>query len=280
MVNLDFLKIKKWKLATGSAIGLSHEKNLIPCQDFAEAIDNGNIKSIALADGAGSKKHSDIGARAIVKEVNTMNASNFEKLINLSETELVEEYKNFITLKINETAKKYSIDINDLSSTLLFTATNGEKFIIGHLGDGAIASINSMHNINLQSAPQNAEYVNQTYFTTNTNLEKHLRIKVDSIKNIIGFILMSDGSADSLFSKQNNKFSSVLIDICDWLNYYPEKVVSEAITNNLMETLRFKTSDDCSLAIMCKPNEIGQKDLLYPFDIIFPNFKKNENSSN
>ena len=39
MVNLDFLKIKKWKLATGSAIGLSHEKNLIPCQDFAEAID-------------------------------------------------------------------------------------------------------------------------------------------------------------------------------------------------------------------------------------------------
>ena len=57
-----------WKYTGQAVIGTSHEKNNTPCQDAyrIEPIDDRLI--VVVADGAGSAKHSDIGAQLITQE--------------------------------------------------------------------------------------------------------------------------------------------------------------------------------------------------------------------
>ena len=58
-----------WKAIARSAIGTSHIKQQMPCQDYGDyKIINGSIIGV-VADGAGSAKHSDIGAKLAVNTV-------------------------------------------------------------------------------------------------------------------------------------------------------------------------------------------------------------------
>ena len=58
-----------WKAIARSAIGTSHTKQDIPCQDYSDyKIINDAIIGV-VADGAGSAKHSDVGARLAVNTV-------------------------------------------------------------------------------------------------------------------------------------------------------------------------------------------------------------------
>ena len=59
-----------WKTACHFSTGISHQKQGIPCQDYA------NYHSLkpeviigAVADGAGSAKYADIGAKLAVETV-------------------------------------------------------------------------------------------------------------------------------------------------------------------------------------------------------------------
>ena len=58
-----------WKAIARSAIGTSHIKQQMPCQDYGDykMIDDAIVG--VVADGAGSAKHSDIGARLAVNTV-------------------------------------------------------------------------------------------------------------------------------------------------------------------------------------------------------------------
>jgi len=56
-----------WKAIARSATGTSHKKQQLPCQDYGDfSISHKGILG-AVADGAGSAKHSDVGAKLTVK---------------------------------------------------------------------------------------------------------------------------------------------------------------------------------------------------------------------
>lgn len=58
-----------WKAIARSAIGTSHLKQQLPCQDYGDyKIINDAIIGV-VADGAGSAKHSDVGAKLAVNNV-------------------------------------------------------------------------------------------------------------------------------------------------------------------------------------------------------------------
>ena len=58
-----------WKAIARSAIGTSHIKQQMPCQDYGDykIIDDAIIG--VVADGAGSAKYSDVGAKLAVDTV-------------------------------------------------------------------------------------------------------------------------------------------------------------------------------------------------------------------
>ena len=58
-----------WKAIARSAIGTSHQKQRLPCQDYGDYKILNQTLVGAVADGAGSAKYADIGAKLAVETV-------------------------------------------------------------------------------------------------------------------------------------------------------------------------------------------------------------------
>lgn len=241
--------MKQWKSAGAYVQGRSHLKNNIPCQDSIYSISNWNLSVISLADGAGSCKHSKDGAEISSRIVCKIFNKYFNKLYNAPiekiKNVVIENILRFISFK----AKELNASVEDFSSTLLFIAIKGQKYITGHIGDGVIGQLTDS-NIEVFSFPDNNEYANCTYFTTSNNVLEHFRITKGKLNNIKGFVLMSDGSAESLYDKKNKRLSIVSKQILEWLNNNDSNTVSEAIQQNIQAFFIPKTMDDCSINLL------------------------------
>ncbi len=58
-----------WKRVACSEVGISHQKQEMPCQDYGDYRIFDDVIVGAVADGAGSAKYSDIGAKLTVEKV-------------------------------------------------------------------------------------------------------------------------------------------------------------------------------------------------------------------
>lgn len=268
--------MNNWKIASSYIIGQGHISKNIPCQDRTfKLIDKKFIKKdikrkfhknkkatkisrntldcqntfygLSLADGAGSCKHSDIGAELITKRILQYLKLNFDNLFKDENIRLT--LINYIE---NELKKRTTnnISFKDLSSTLLFIAIKNNQFIIGHIGDGVIGMLDSKNNLRTISKPDNGEFSNSTFFTTSIKYRERLRILKGTLKSANGFILMSDGAEDSLYDKKKESLSDTNKIIINWLENNNEKNVEKALYNNLEQIISKQTSDDCSIGIM------------------------------
>jgi len=265
----------KWKLASTYVIGKGHISKNIPCQDRTCILKNEVFKSIkikkketkskvcsfskiildntnsfyglSLADGAGSCKHSDIGAEFISKEVLIYIKKIFDSLYYNNTIQL--DLTNYIENSLNNITNN-TISFKDLSSTLLFITIKSNKFIIGHIGDGVIGILDKFNHLKVLSKPDNGEFSNATYFTTSTSYPYRLRLLKGTLKNCKGFILMSDGCEESLYDKQSGVLAEINKTLINWLQNNDEKEVEKALFDNLTKVVRNKTQDDCSIGIM------------------------------
>jgi serine/threonine protein phosphatase PrpC len=241
-----------WKIAHSEIQGQGHIKKNIPCQDkTAKLIDTkhhtGNFYGLALADGAGSVKNSDKGAEFITNKILKIVKNKFAVLFK--HKKITEELLKIIESELEIYAKSISVDIKELSSTLMFVAIKNDKFIIGHIGDGLIGFLDN-NKLNILSMAENGEYSNSTFFTTSINYKNRLRIYKGELKKTAGFILMSNGSAESLFDKKTKKLASINTNIIDWLIDNSEDDVTKTLFSNLQNVISKKTADDCSIGIM------------------------------
>lgn len=242
-------EVKVWEASGAAVQGLSHVKNSIPCQDIVY-IENGlDVFSIALADGAGSARHSETGADIATKNTCKFLGVNFDSFYE-AEANLV-QYKIIHALRtsLGKNASKKGAEVKDFASTLLFVVIKGERFIAGHIGDGAIGYLRG-NELSVLSPPANGEHINQTYFTTSSNYRHHLRLYKGTLNAIEGFVLMSDGTCESLYDRQSKKIASVVRDIISWLDDYNAEDVRAALENSLENVIKPKTTDDCSLVMM------------------------------
>ena len=243
-----------WKLASAYVTGRGHLTKNIPCQDRTFELINkhstGVFYGLSLADGAGSYKFSDIGAEIVTKEILMYLKSNFSNLLKVKNVsrKIIQHIEEILSVE----AKNRAIDIKELSSTLLFIVIKKNKFIAGHIGDGVIGVLDKNNNISVLSHPDNGEYSNSTFFTTTGNYPDRLRIIRGNIVGSTGFILMSDGSDESLYDSKTKKLAPVNAEIINWLNVGRSEEVNIALQSNLNEVIKQKTFDDCSLGILKK----------------------------
>lgn len=243
-----------WKSASSYVTGRGHFAKNIPCQDrtfeFINKHSTGVFYGVSLADGAGSYKLSDVGAEIITKEILVYLKSNFSNLLKIKNVS--RKILQYIEERLSIEAKKRAIDIKELSSTLLFVVVKKNKFIVGHIGDGVIGVLDKKDNVSVLSHPNNGEYSNSTFFTTTESYPDRLRIIRGNIVDSVGFILMSDGSDESLYDSRTKKIAPISAEIINWLNVGSSEEVSIAIQSNLNELIKQKTFDDCSLGILRK----------------------------
>lgn len=260
-----------WKTASSCVIGNSHINNKTPCQDKTSELkktdtlefikkalvldfkwNSSVFYGVSLADGAGSCDNSQIGADLSSKYILRFVESRFNELLKINSSQISNLLINYLENGLKETAEYKGVDFASLSSTLLFVAIKSDKFIIGHIGDGVIGMLDNNNEIKVVSGPENGEFSNATFFTTSTNYPNRLRILKGTLKNAVGFILMSDGPEESLYNKQDNSLLDVTKDIINWLKNNTTQNVKEALTNNLKNVISKNTSDDCSIAIIRK----------------------------
>ena len=240
-----------WKIAGASIIGSSHIKNHIPCQDFIHFLTRGEVICIVLADGAGTSKYSDIGAEIACTTITRHITSDFERFFSMTSLEIKRFFIHAIRTRLGRKASLLETTKTEFSSTLLFLAIKGDKYLMGHLGDGLIGCENN-GNLILLSAPENGEFANTTYFVTSQHYEDHFRICRGNIFNYTSFFLMSDGAAEALFHKKEHIFSPAVKIFASWLDNFKSDEVSAAIKSNMENLFPKHTMDDCSIIIAHK----------------------------
>lgn len=237
-----------WKMFGASVQGRAHRKNDMPCQDYTFSLHRSGVYVSALADGAGSCSHADKGAEIAAQTAARVVSERFGELIEADRETcvriLLEEIRSSIVH-----APDYVEPIRNYSSTLLFVAVSGDRYIAGHLGDGVIGGERAGTPFVL-SPPDNGEFHNTTFFTTSDQAEERMRIYRGELGDISGFFLMSDGAAESLYNRKSESLAPALLRIREWADKYAADVVEQALHSNLEKVIREQTVDDCSLAIM------------------------------
>lgn len=244
--------------------GRGHVKEGIPCQDKTAAREELGTRCIVLADGAGSARLSHFGAAAVVERVAELLCWEFESFYEApAPADVTNTILDALHVRLHEVAKTHECELTDLASTLLFAASNGGRYILGQLGDGCIA-FSREGELKLVAKPEKGEFANQTCFITSAHSERYFRLFKGDLGSIDGFVLMSDGAAESLYQRNTDTVAPlvrklIIATFCknsEWL----QNTVSHVFEREIVR----KTLDDCSIAVM--PLFTSYKDLFERLD--------------
>ena len=167
-------------------------------QDAFYAKDNGKWCCLCMADGAGSKKHSALGAKWLTHDVCEFLIGQADSIIRNDESQIRSQVMECIRQSLDTTAKLRNVDCSELSSTLLCVLTNGEECLVLHMGDGVILAIRNGY-LNVLSFPMNGSSRYSTALTTMTNAQQYLRVQKLSCDTISKIWLMTDGAMYEVF---------------------------------------------------------------------------------
>lgn len=239
-----------WKSVKAIVQGSSHINSNIPCQDYTTSKNDGEVAVIVLADGAGSVKHSEMGARIACETIISFICGKFDVIYNGDAIQIKMNLIHRIRTRLGIAAKKYNSNKEDFASTLLFVAVKNDMFFCGHLGDGVIGIIDNDNQTKVLSFPECGEFANSTFFTTSKKYKHHLRLIKGKTFNIKSFFIMSDGAADCLFQKETNNFAKAILLFSSWVEQYDINDVNKAIEDNMRNMFLQYTTDDCSFNLL------------------------------
>lgn len=237
-----------WQMAGAQVRGVGNLRRSRPGQDRIFCLRSGKVFIITLADGAGSCRRSGYGAEIATRTVAWFVARWFDKIYAADNGEVPRMVLMPVIRALGK-AIQQGESLRDYSSTLLLAAVKGEEFIVGHLGDGVVGCLDD-HGCFVMSFPDNVEFCNVTYFTTHDTAFNHLRVIRGELKGRKGFVLMSDGAAESLYERSGQRLAPAVARMFNWFQYHSPRKIGCAVEDNLRDVLRHKTQDDCSLVLM------------------------------
>lgn len=275
--------LEKWKQCDTYVQGVSHRESGEPCQDRTYSLVKNGVVAISLADGAGTKRLSHLGAEVVTHAICEMLCDNFDEIIvgcEIPKGANRETYQNRIVVKnvlsylikrLDLLAIRENVPLSELSSTLLFFAMKDDFCIYGHIGDGVIGVLDSSEQgyVEVVSKPENGSQPNITFFVTDADAENHLRIYGLCRSNIYGAILMSDGTADLLYKKNIEQFNENTVKVFN--NY---KLIEKIKYQNLLKEFLTKTvarfsDDDLSINILYRESISTQDNVSMKYRVYF-----------
>ena len=239
-----------WKAAQLAVQGEGHCTSGTPCQDKTYVLKAEDAIVVALADGAGSAKHSEIGAECVTQTVCRLLMENFDRYF---ETEYAASVATELLTKLQEelslVASNGGYEFRDMASTLLAVAVKDERFMTMHIGDGVIGGLKG-DRLLVMSLPDNGEFINVTTFVTSPDAISHLRLDKGELEDISAFILMSDGTAEGMYQRGTQSLIPAFERLIHATKIMPSVEVEEQLRENMRDTLCKVTMDDCSLILL------------------------------
>lgn len=235
--------------------GRGHEADGTRGQDRTAYLKLGGVQALCLADGAGSAPLSEFGAQAVVDEGCAILVDRFAEL---SEENNADRARSLIMdgllARLEVAARGLECEVAEIPSTFLAVAASRNRFIAAHVGDGAIGYVKN-GDLRIVSAPDNSEFANETTFVTSAGAVTSLRLFRGPLDGVEGFILMSDGTSDSLLDQQSHRLAPACAKLITFVGNAPRRQVRnpehKKRLRRIMDTqIRAATRDDCSIGIL------------------------------
>ncbi|MGI0522170.1 protein phosphatase 2C domain-containing protein [Microbacterium maritypicum] len=236
------------------ARGRAHLEEGTPVQDRTRYLSRSGVQVLCLADGAGSAQHSDLGAQITVDSGCAVLAERFEAFSGTNDGAAVkQELLARLNARIDAVASRRGISPSDLACTFLAVAMSDETFIGAHVGDGVIGFLKDGE-LRAISLPDNEEFANRTTFVTSAGAASSMRLFRGSLAGVDGFVLMSDGAAETLFNPRSNELARACKKL---MSAVGSPAYSQAKRSSIRKRLgrfidlsvRLATKDDCSVAV-------------------------------
>lgn len=207
----------RWKAIARSAIGVSHQKYQIPCQDFAAyRLLTPSLIIGAVADGAGGAKYAHEGAQMAVETAlqyltilpryfqyrEIFGKSSQQPLSFTQGEKLFSKMLKKVLFSLSQKAAQENYSLKDLACTLLVFVAHPQWLMAMQIGDGFILMRPVEGNYQLLFSPDKGEFINETTFVTSENALQQMQITVrfDSPK----FICASTDALEKVAIKMVN----------------------------------------------------------------------------
>lgn len=216
-----------WATVFASVIGTMHKATAIPCQDACHVvrlrIGENDVLLCAIADGAGSASHSQIGSTEAVQHLLKLATADL-KLEDLNQEQVLAWYEAVLE-HLKSIAARESIHVRELACTLLFAVVWRKGVVLAQLGDGAWV-LEKDEELVAGTWPDTGEYANVTVFISTEKALDRLQYKrvEGTISSIVGF---TDGIQPIALN-------------------YAERIPHSPFFTSMLEPLK-KTADDTEL---------------------------------
>ncbi len=177
-----------WRATVHSAMGTRHAQRDIPCQDHGDYIICGSSIVGAVADGAGSAQHSDIGAKLTIKTVLSSlerwldrQSSITQQVIETQVQSVFEDALDAAVLALDQEAQAGGYALRELGCTLLAFIATPDWVAAMQIGDGFIVvKASEPESYQLLFQPEKGEYINETVFVTSEQALEAMQVTVQS----------------------------------------------------------------------------------------------------
>lgn len=164
-----------------SVVGPLHVRNDLPCQDACsyQVLPSGWVV-IAVADGLGSARRSEVGAVTAV----TGTIEGIRRLLaepSGYEASLPDAARNGVysaRAALETKASELGLDLRELACTMIVVVGRARSVSVAHVGDGAVVGLVESQLI-LLSGPGESEYVNEVVPLTADSWEAAVRVTTE-----------------------------------------------------------------------------------------------------
>lgn len=258
----------QWVSIYAQAQGSSHTV----CQDRTACI-MGQVNVLALADGLSACSLSHLGAEIVTKKAcwelsrhywdYHSGKRNAAKLVKVLQDAVMQQA---------ETEDRYA----EMCSTLLFCAVSENTYVIGHIGDGAIAQFGKDSHL-ISQPMQTPRGGTSTYSILDRDAAKHFRLLQGTLEDLDGFLLTSDGLKGYAYAPEGQALPSpafkLFYSACSAQEVPPEER-NLSLQGGLARYAGKPGADDCSLAVLSRTVLTGHVDYTkangYPLSVTWP----------
>ncbi|TAD87596.1 MAG: protein phosphatase 2C domain-containing protein [Alphaproteobacteria bacterium] len=194
------VQVHGWRTAKATAIGTSHLRDGIVCQDSAECVvlredDQQEVLVAVVSDGAGSASRSDAGSRIacelLVADVRELVRSR-RPLCVLGE-QFARDWVQRLGVEISLRAEAEGVLPREFACTVIAAVADDTQAVFFQIGDGAcVYALEDADDFLVATWPQEGEYANLTWFAS----EPGAADRVDFLRvnaRISRIALFSDG---------------------------------------------------------------------------------------
>lgn len=256
--------IQKWKQCGIAVQGKDHIAAGTVCQDNVAGAAANGVHAIALSDGGGSRKFSQIGSEYSTRAVTELLVKKFDEYYTRMEQiaeggPKADKLLLRLRLEILDTvlaALRTQVTperaLPDFGCTLQFAAIKNGRYIVGHVGDGVIAGLFQRglnRRVEVLSHPENGGAPNVTFFITDHNAKDHLRLAHGECRQLEGILMMSDGPEEVLYSTVGGMHANTQ-KLYDNFAGIPREKYRSVLGKFLTETVAKHSYDDLSLNLL------------------------------